>query len=59
MNIEKIVEQFGTPLYVYDLEIIQARIDELFATIGTYQNTQFLYAIKANFNPHIVREIIT
>lgn len=59
MNIEKIVEQFGTPLYVYDLEIIQARIDELFATIGIYQNTQFLYAIKANFNPHIVREIIT
>ncbi len=59
MNIEKIVEQFGTPLYVYDLEIIQTRIDELFATIGTYQNTQFLYAIKANFNPHIVREIIT
>jgi diaminopimelate decarboxylase len=59
MNIEKIAEQFGTPLYVYDLEIIQARIDELFKTIGTYKNTQFLYAIKANFNPHIVREIIT
>lgn len=58
MDFEKLVEQFGTPLYVYDLGIIQARIDELFATVGAYKNTQFLYAIKANFNPHIVREII-
>ncbi|OGH66654.1 MAG: diaminopimelate decarboxylase [Candidatus Magasanikbacteria bacterium RIFCSPHIGHO2_02_FULL_41_13] len=58
MNLIKLVEQFGTPLYAYDLGVIQARIDELFATVGTYKNTQFLYAIKANFNPHIVRNII-
>ncbi len=58
MNIEKIAEQFGTPLYVYDLEIIQARIDELRATLGSYKNTQFLYAVKTNYNPHLVREIV-
>ncbi len=58
MNIEKIVEQFGTPLYVYDLEVIQARINELRATLGSYKNTQFLYAVKTNYNPHLVREIV-
>lgn len=58
MNITKLVEQFGTPLYAYDLGVIHARIDELFATVGAYKNTQFLYAIKANFNPHIVQEIV-
>jgi diaminopimelate decarboxylase len=58
MNIEKITEQFGTPLYVYDLSIIQARIDELRATLGSYTNTKFLYAVKTNYNPHLVREIV-
>jgi len=58
MDLQKIGKQFGTPIYVYNLDVIHARIDELFATVGQYQNSKFLYAIKTNFNPHIVREII-
>jgi diaminopimelate decarboxylase len=58
MNFQKLTEQFETPLYVYDLRIIHERIDELFTTLGSYHNTKFLYAIKTNFNPHIVQKII-
>lgn len=58
MNFNTIAEQFGTPLYVYDLSTIHARIVELFATLGSYKNTKFFYAVKANYNPHIVREIV-
>ncbi len=59
MNLLNLAQQYGTPLYVYDKQEIFARIDELVTTLGSYSQTKFLYAIKTNFNPHIVREIIS
>ena len=53
-----IVREYGTPLYLYDLAIIRERIRELQEDIGQYEKTEFLYAIKANYNPHIVKHII-
>ena len=53
-----IAKQFGTPVYVYDFTVIEERIRELKEKIGVYKNTEFLYAIKANYNPHLVKEII-
>lgn len=58
MNLLKIAQEFGTPLYVYDGQLIHARIDELLSTVGSYTPSKFFYAIKANYNPQIVREII-
>lgn len=55
---EQLLQQRGMPLYVYFEEIIEARIQELQRTVGTFANTQFLYAVKTNFNPHIVQLII-
>lgn len=59
MNFQSIAEQFGTPLYVYDKTVLVSRIEELQSTLGSYPNAKFFYAIKANFNPHIVKEIIS
>jgi len=55
---EKLLQERGMPLYVYFQEIIESRIQELQRTVGKYPNTQFLYAMKTNFNPHIVKLII-
>lgn len=57
-SIQDIVSRFGTPLYVYDASIIRARIAELKQYIGAYPKTEFLYAIKANYNPHLVKLIV-
>jgi diaminopimelate decarboxylase len=53
----QIAKEHGTPTYVYDLERVRKQIAKL-KTAFTYSNTRFLYAIKANFNPHLVEEII-
>jgi diaminopimelate decarboxylase len=50
--------QYGTPLYIYDRGQIQKRIKDLRETIGQFQHTEFLYAVKANYNPHLVSEIV-
>ena len=55
---EQLLEHRGMPLYVYFQEVIESRIQELQHTVGAYANTQFLYAVKTNFNPHIVKIII-
>lgn len=56
--LEKLATEFGTPLYVYDAAIIRARITELKTELGQYSNTEILYAVKANYNPHLVRLIV-
>ena len=55
---EQLLEHRGMPLYVYLQEVIESRIQELQRAVGAYANTQFLYAVKTNFNPHIVKIII-
>lgn len=54
----EVAQTYGTPLYVYNMETIRDRVHELKEDIGQHPNTEFLYAIKANYNPHIVREIV-
>lgn len=58
MNYDALLSEYGSPLYVYNLETIRERVQELQDGIGQYKHTEFLYAIKANYNPHIVKEII-
>lgn len=56
---QQIVEKFGTATYVYDFEVIRKHIARLKKYIGVFPNTEFLYAVKANYNPTIIKEIIS
>lgn len=53
-----IAERYGTPVYIYDLQNIREQIKKLKESIGIYPKTKFLYAVKANYNIHLVKEII-
>ena len=57
-NVESLAEEYGTPLWAYDMETMERCIGDLKDKIGVYPDTEFLYAIKANFNPHIVQFIV-
>ena len=53
---QQLIEQFGSPLYVYDAEKIREQYGELKNNI-TYSQTQFHYACKANTNIEILKLI--
>ncbi len=52
-----LIARFGSPLYVYDLDVVRARARALKAAI-TYHPFQPLYAIKANPCPAVARAIV-
>ncbi len=47
-------KEFGTPLYVYDADLIKKRYHQLYQWIP-YPKLQIYYAMKANYNIHILR----
>jgi len=49
-----LAEQYGTPLYVYDGDWMLTRYRELYDFI-TWPNLRVLYAMKANYNPSLLR----
>lgn len=49
-----LAERFGTPLYVYDAEIIRKRSREL---IRAFPDMHVHYAVKANANPSLLKLI--
>jgi diaminopimelate decarboxylase len=53
----KITKEYGTPIYVYDINKVKEQVEKLKKSV-IYSKTEFLYAIKANYNPFITREII-
>jgi diaminopimelate decarboxylase len=54
MQPEKLLERYGSPLYVYDAATIRKRCREL---NKAFPDFQLYYACKANTNPEIVRLI--
>lgn len=61
MTNQKIIDltqKYPTPFFVYDEQTIIDRITELKNQIGQYENSEFLYAVKANHNPHIVKIMV-
>ena len=52
-----LIAQFGSPLYVYDLDVVRARIRALKSAI-TWPIFQPLFALKANPCPAVVRAIV-
>ena len=51
---KSLVEDFGSPLYVYDEEIMRTRARELLQAV-TYPKTVIKYACKANTNVEIMK----
>jgi diaminopimelate decarboxylase len=52
-----LLSRFASPLYVYDLDVVRARVRALKSVIS-YRPFQPLYAIKANPCPAVVRAIV-
>ncbi|HYE07160.1 MAG TPA: diaminopimelate decarboxylase [Planctomycetota bacterium] len=52
-----LIARFGSPLYVYDLDVVRARARALKAAV-TYRPFQPLYAIKANACPAVAGAIV-
>jgi diaminopimelate decarboxylase len=55
LPVSGIVHQFGSPLYVYDKARIKARHEQIRRALP--ENLFITYAVKANPNPGIVREL--
>lgn len=55
-TLSKLADTYGTPLYVYDSSLIRQRCQDLAAAFKGLP-VSWLYAIKANDNPHILRAI--
>ncbi len=52
-----LARQFGTPLYVYDAELIRKKYAELLSCF-LYQKTKLFYAMKANYNPEVLKILL-
>ncbi|PIN86367.1 diaminopimelate decarboxylase [Candidatus Woesearchaeota archaeon CG10_big_fil_rev_8_21_14_0_10_44_13] len=57
MSAEELVREFGSPLYVYEEDMIRQRFDDLDKNI-TYPDKKIYYACKANTNPAIMRIVL-
>lgn len=55
--LKDLAKQFGTPLYVYDGDLIKQKYQELFENIK-YPKLKVLYAMKANYNPAILKILL-
>ncbi|MCS6957691.1 MAG: diaminopimelate decarboxylase [Aquificaceae bacterium] len=51
VSLKALAEEFGTPLYVYSASYIR---DRLRAYKKAFPDALICYAVKANFNPHII-----
>lgn len=49
----ELVETYGSPLYVYEADVVTSRIDELRRTVGSVP-VELFYAAKANSNTSIL-----
>lgn len=54
--LNKLASTYGTPLYVYDLDMAVQRYQDLSRFI-TWPKLRVLYAMKANYNPDILRAL--
>ena len=50
----ELAKTYGTPIYVYDKQIIIKRIQQL---KQAFANTKISYAVKANANPKLLKII--
>ncbi|HEY3094526.1 MAG TPA: hypothetical protein VGJ42_02085, partial [Nitrososphaera sp.] len=52
IDINKLVEQYGTPLYLIDEDTLHAKAKQLHGAYSKYKGpVKIAYSIKANFTP--------
>ncbi len=54
--LQEVAKQFGTPLYVYDLDRIQQRYEQLKLAFSG-RKTMICYALKANSNLSVIKKL--
>lgn len=54
MKLQELCEKVETPFYVYDADYIVNKYEEL-KKCFPYENLRVFYAVKANFNPHLLK----
>ncbi|MEE2876440.1 MAG: diaminopimelate decarboxylase, partial [Candidatus Neomarinimicrobiota bacterium] len=53
--LEKLAQQYGTPLYVYDADRLLSNLHRLDGALtSAFTNYQICFALKANTNPHLL-----
>ena len=52
VSVKELAQEYGTPLYIYSASYIRDRIR---AYRSAFPNALICYAVKANFNPEIIR----
>lgn len=57
LNINTSLQQFQTPCYVYDTQLLARTLDAIKAETVEHDNYHVHYAIKANAHPEILRRI--
>lgn len=55
-QIQPALDQYGTPLYVGDQKTIQSQCQKMIQAFERF-DTKLFYAIKANFNPSVIKTI--
>ncbi len=50
----RLAAEYSTPLYVYNGDLMRERLDEI-KQLVPWPNLQIFYAMKANYNPHILK----
>ena len=55
---KELVEKFGSPLYVYDENMIKTRYRELNESLSAIKNKKILYACKANSNVEVIKTLV-
>ncbi|MGC8869696.1 MAG: diaminopimelate decarboxylase [Brevinematia bacterium] len=56
IDLLRLVEEFGTPLYVYNLDKVKENFTNLYNSIP-YRNKKILFAMKSNFNVDVLKVI--
>ena len=59
-DINKLVAQYGTPLYLIDEDTLHTKVKELHTAYSKFIGpVKIAYSIKANFSPAILRTFMT
>lgn len=56
ISVSKLAKRYGTPLYVYDLSIVQKKYEMLKEALDGFD---IFYSVKANPNLHIVKRLVS
>src|SRR5690606_30974740 len=57
MEYKKLIKQYGSPLYVYDLKVVREAFSALRDSLP--ESAMILYSFKANPHPTLAKQLLT